>query len=85
VSHNAPVNMATNSPNRPAVANNASFAMHHGYPSCRVRHPVNTQFSQSLVGTGTSAKPPTAQELFDAHVNVWLTPGAFSAVQSEPT
>ena len=27
LSHNAPDNMATNSPKRPAVANNASFAM----------------------------------------------------------
>jgi hypothetical protein len=50
-SHNAPVNMATNNPNRPAVANSASFAMDHGYPSRRVRHPVNTQFSGLLSGT----------------------------------
>jgi hypothetical protein len=38
-SHNAPVNMATNSPNRPAVAKSASFAMDHGYPSRPVRTP----------------------------------------------
>jgi hypothetical protein len=51
-SHNAPVNMATNSPNRPAVAKSASFAMDQGYPSRPVRYPVNTQFSNCCLVPG---------------------------------
>lgn len=42
VSHNAPDNMATNSPNKPAVANNASFAMQYQYPFARCTTPELT-------------------------------------------
>jgi hypothetical protein len=61
-SHNAPDNMATNSPKRPAVANNASFAMQYWYPSGGERTPSwQTHFYGAVIATAWDAfgrQPP---------------------------